>query len=88
MRRESFDVAVADLTALADEVEHHRTRVTLTRPGHGDVVLLSSDDLESLEETEFWLRDEADRARSGEAPGAGEAAPALTKTNCAFGSLA
>jgi antitoxin YefM len=79
VRAESFDDAVSHLAALADEVEATHGRVKLTREGHADLVLLSAEDLASLEETIFWQRDEAERAADGEPPGDGEEGPGLTE---------
>jgi prevent-host-death family protein len=72
VRQEPLSEAAGHLDQLADEVEKRRARIVLTRPGHADVVLLSVDELESLEETLFWMRDEEERAAEGEAPGDGE----------------
>jgi len=51
VRAEPLTDAADHLAELADEVETRHTRVVLTRPGHADVVLLSADELTSLEET-------------------------------------
>jgi antitoxin YefM len=51
VRAEPLTDAAEHLAELADEVETTRARVVLTRPGHADVVLLSADELTSLEET-------------------------------------
>lgn len=80
VRTEPFDDAVLHLADLADEVETTQGRVKLTRQGHADLVLLSADDLASLEETIFWHRDEAARAADGEPPGDGEEGPGLTES--------
>jgi antitoxin YefM len=89
VRAEPFDDAVSHLAERADEVEATHGRVTLTREGHADLVLLSADDLASLEETIFWQRDEADRAAAGEPPGHGEDGPGLTESEARaqFGHL-
>jgi prevent-host-death family protein len=79
VRQEPLSDAAGHLDQLADEVETKRARVVLTRPGHADVVLLSADELESLEETLFWMRDEEERAAEGEAPGDGEQGPGLNE---------
>jgi hypothetical protein len=42
-------------------------------------VLLPPEELASLEETVFWLRDEADRTADGEASGEGEQGPGLSE---------
>jgi PHD/YefM family antitoxin component YafN of YafNO toxin-antitoxin module len=64
-----------DIEALADEVEAGRGPVTLVRPGHSPVVLVSAeewqrlDELESEESTAWWRRDATDRRdASGESP--------------------
>lgn len=77
MRAEPLDDAVTHLADLADEVETTHGRVVLTREGHPDLVLLSADDLASMEETIFWQRDESERAAEGEPPGDGEQGPGL-----------
>jgi hypothetical protein len=66
------------LTAAADEVEAGGGPVAVSRPGHKPVVLVSAEEwqrleeLESVEATAWWRRDAAERAGSGEGPGAGE----------------
>jgi antitoxin YefM len=80
VRAEPFDDAVSHLADLADEVEATHGRVKLTREGHADLVLLSADDLASLEETVLWQRDEAERAAGGEPPGDGEDGSGLTES--------
>jgi antitoxin YefM len=89
VRAEPFDQAVSHLADLADEVEATHGRVKLTREGHADLVLLSADDLASLEETVLWQRDEAERAAAGEPPGDGEHGPGLTEAEARarFGHL-
>lgn len=67
------------LADLADEVETTHGRVVLTREGRPDLVLLSADDLASLEETILWQRDETERAADGEPPGEGEQGPGLNE---------
>lgn len=57
VRRESLDEASKHLAELADAVERDGERVLLTRDGHADVVLLSADELESIEETLALLND-------------------------------
>jgi antitoxin YefM len=49
--------AKARLSELADRVEHEHERILVTRNGRPSFVLLSADDLESLEETVDILRD-------------------------------
>jgi antitoxin YefM len=89
VRAEPFDDAVSHLADLADEVEATHGRVKLTREGHSDLVLLSADDLASLEETVLWQRDEAERAAAGEPPGDGEEGPGLSEAEvrARFGHL-
>lgn len=71
------------LAAAAQEVEAGHGPVAVSRPGHKPVVLVSAEewqrlaDLESAEETAWWRRDAAERAGSGEGPGAGEEGPGL-----------
>jgi prevent-host-death family protein len=77
VRSEPWDDAVKHLADLADEVDSTHARVVLTRTDRPDLVLLSAEDLASLEETIFWQRDEAERASDGEAPGEGEASSGL-----------
>src|SRR5450755_83240 len=43
------------LSALVDEAEMTHEIITVTRHGRPAAVLMSSDDLESLHETLFWL---------------------------------
>jgi antitoxin YefM len=74
-----LDDAVMHLAELADEVEVTHGRVVLTRDGHPDLVLVSADELASLEQTIFWQRDEADRAAEGEPAGDGEQGPGLSE---------
>lgn len=52
-----FSEAKAHLSDLADRVEHTHDRIVVTRHGRPSFVLLSPDDLESLEETLDILRD-------------------------------
>jgi PHD/YefM family antitoxin component YafN of YafNO toxin-antitoxin module len=71
------------LAAAAEEVEAGRGPVAVARPGHQPVVLVSAEEwqrleeLESAESTAWWRRDAAERAASGEEPGAGEDGPGL-----------
>lgn len=56
------------LSEIVDRVEHHHERVILTRRGRPAAVLMSPDDLESLEETvevlsQPWALDEIKRAQ-------------------------
>lgn len=43
------------LSALVDEAESTHEIITITRHGRAAAVLMSADDLESLQETLFWL---------------------------------
>ena len=52
-----FSEAKAHLSELADKVEREHDRIVVTRNGRPSFVLLSPDDLESLEETLELLRD-------------------------------
>jgi antitoxin YefM len=89
VRAEPFDHAVSHLADLADEVEATHGRVVLTREGRPDLVLLSADDLASLEETVAWQRDESERAAEGEPPGDGEQGAGLdeAQVRARFGHL-
>jgi antitoxin YefM len=49
--------AKAHLSELADRVEREHERILVTRNGRPSFVLISADDLESLEETLDILRD-------------------------------
>lgn len=53
-----FSEAKAHLSELADRVEREHERILVTRNGRPSFVLVSADDLESLEETLDVLRDE------------------------------
>jgi antitoxin YefM len=69
----------ARLSEIADEVDRTHERVHVTRNGREYVVLLSAEDLESLEATIELLRDDAamDRIRAAdEATAAGDLATA------------
>jgi antitoxin YefM len=59
----------ARLSEIADEVDRTHERVHVTRNGRDYVVLISAEDLESLEATIELLRDEAamERIRGAEA---------------------
>jgi len=52
-----FSEAKAHLSDLADRVERHHDRILVTRHGRPSFVLVSPDELESLEETLEILRD-------------------------------
>jgi prevent-host-death family protein len=54
-----FSEAKAHLSDLADRVEREHDRVLVTRNGRPSFVLISPDDLDSLEETLDIARDEA-----------------------------
>jgi len=54
-----FSEAKAHLSELADRVEKEHERILVTRNGRPSFVLVSADDLESLEETLDILRDPA-----------------------------
>jgi antitoxin YefM len=68
----------AHLSELVDRVENQHDRIVVTRNGTPAAVLISQDDLESLEETLAVLSDpallaqirESDQALTGEAPSA------------------
>jgi prevent-host-death family protein len=53
-----FSEAKAHLSELADRVERQHDRILVTRNGRPSFVLLSPDDLESLEETLDILEDD------------------------------
>ncbi len=53
-----FSEAKAHLSDLADRVEREHERVLVTRNGHPSFILISPDDLESLEETLDILDDD------------------------------
>lgn len=65
--------AKAKLSQYADEVDRTHDRVHITRNGHSYVVLVSEDDLASLEETVELLSDAAAQARLRESEQAIEA---------------
>ena len=52
-----FSEAKAHLSDLADRVERHHERILITRNGLASFVLVSPDELESLEETVAILSD-------------------------------
>ena len=52
-----FSVAKSHLSELADRVEQDHDRILVTRNGRPSFVLISPDDLESLEETLDIVRD-------------------------------
>lgn len=53
-----FSEAKAHLSELADRVEKEHERILVTRNGRPSFVLVSADDLDSLEETLDILRDD------------------------------
>jgi prevent-host-death family protein len=53
-----FSEVKAHLSALADRVEREHDRILVTRNGRPSFVLVSMDDLESLEESLDILRDD------------------------------
>ena len=70
-----FSQAKAQLSELADRVEDEHERILVTRNGRPSFVLVSPDDLESLEETLDILHDEeltASIRRSRREAGAGK----------------
>lgn len=54
------------LSAVVNDVTSTHEHYTITRNGHPVAVLLPVEDLESLEETIFWLEREIARLRAGE----------------------
>ena len=73
-----FSEAKAQLSELADRVEGQHDRILVTRNGRPSFVLLSPDDLESLEETLDIVRDDKFRAsirRSRREAAAGRSLP-------------
>jgi len=67
----------ARLSEIADEVDRTHERVHVTRNGREYVVLLSAEDLESLEATIELLRDDAAMERIRAADAAGDVTTAL-----------
>jgi len=73
-----FSEAKAHLSELAERVEREHERILVTRNGRPSFVLVSPDDLDSLEETLDILRDPelvASLARSQAEADRGEALP-------------
>jgi antitoxin YefM len=71
----AFSDAKAHLSELAERVENEHDRILVTRNGRPSFVLISPDDLESLEETLDIVRDPelmASIARSREQAAAGQ----------------
>jgi antitoxin YefM len=54
------------LSAVVNDVTSTHEHYTITRNGHPVAVVLPIEDLESLEETIFWLEREISRLRAGE----------------------
>ncbi len=74
----AFSDAKAHLSELAERVENEHDRILVTRNGRPSFVLISPDDLESLEETLEVVRDPAlmaSIARSRAQSRAGERTP-------------
>lgn len=70
----SLSEAKAKLNELVEEAVTTHERVTITRYGRRAVVLISVDDLESMEETLFWqaeaaIHEDIDAARREKAAG-------------------
>ncbi|MEX1007958.1 MAG: type II toxin-antitoxin system Phd/YefM family antitoxin [Acidimicrobiia bacterium] len=63
MTTESLRNVKDHLSEFVDRVEKHHERVVVTRNGRPAAVLISPDDLESLEETLAWLSDPELRRR-------------------------
>jgi prevent-host-death family protein len=63
MKTTSLAEVRSQLSKYVDDVVNTHERVTITRNGRPAAVLISTEDLESLEETLFWARQ--DRADDG-----------------------
>ena len=59
----TYSHARANLASLLDAVDNDREVVLIQRRGHGDVALISADELESLRETAYLLRSPANAKR-------------------------
>lgn len=70
MRTLPLSEAKTHLSEIVEEAEHTHERVTITKHGHPAVVLVSSDDLEALEETLHWQSIPNIRERIAEAEAA------------------
>ncbi|MGH8932722.1 MAG: type II toxin-antitoxin system Phd/YefM family antitoxin [Egibacteraceae bacterium] len=70
MTTESLAVVKATLSEIVDRVEKHHERVVVTRRGREAAVILSPEDLRSLEETIAVLSDAAIMRRLDEADAA------------------
>lgn len=55
MRTVPLSEAKDKLSALVDEADRTHEIIAITRHGHPSAVLMSADDLESLQETVYWL---------------------------------
>ncbi|OBI82124.1 type II toxin-antitoxin system Phd/YefM family antitoxin [Mycobacterium sp. E740] len=74
MRSIPLGEAKDKLSALVDDAESTHDIITITKHGRAAAVLMSADDLESLQETLFWLtqrgiRDSIDAAEKEYADG-------------------
>lgn len=67
MRSIPLGEAKDKLSALVDEAESTHEIITITRHGRPAAVLMAADDLESLQETVFWLSQPAIRDKIAEA---------------------
>lgn len=63
MRAISYTESRARYAETLDAVINDREPVIITRQGHEDVVLISRDDYESLEETAYLMRSPVNAAR-------------------------
>ncbi len=55
MRTVPLSEAKDKLSSLVDEADRTHEIIQITRHGHPSAVLMSADDLESLQETIYWL---------------------------------
>lgn len=67
MRIVALSEAKDKLSALVDEAEREHEIIRITRHGQGAAVLMSEDDLESLQDTLFWLSQDGVREDLAEA---------------------
>jgi antitoxin YefM len=72
MKSVALSEAKDRLSALVDEAAREHEIIRITRHGHGAAVLISEDDLESLQETVFWLSQPGIRDDLRESASAGE----------------
>ena len=72
MKSVALSEAKDRLSALVDEAAREHEMIRITRHGHGAAVLIGEDDLESLQETVFWLSQPGIRDDLAEANTAGE----------------